>query len=71
VKREQVQRWRHEPISFIEECLHDPETGAPFRLYPDIRLVRLATATVLSSSHVPGWPEDSLKRGPTINGRAV
>jgi len=37
----------------------------------DIRLVRLATATVLSSSHVPGRPQDSLKRGPTINGRAV
>jgi phage terminase large subunit-like protein len=27
-------RWRRDPCSFIEECLRDPETGLPFRLYP-------------------------------------
>jgi phage terminase large subunit-like protein len=27
-----LQRWRADPISFIEEVLHDPETGKPFWL---------------------------------------
>ena len=25
-------RWRREPCTFIEEELHDPETGKPFKL---------------------------------------
>jgi hypothetical protein len=25
-------RWRASPIAFIEEMLHDPETGRPFVL---------------------------------------
>ena len=25
-------RWRRNPISFIQQCLHDPETGKPFKL---------------------------------------
>jgi len=29
-----LDRWRSNPISFIEEVLHDPETGAPFKLLP-------------------------------------
>src|SRR3954467_3536951 len=27
-----LQRWRADPISFVEEALHDPETGKPFVL---------------------------------------
>ena len=27
-----LQRWRADPISFVEEVLHDPETGKPFVL---------------------------------------
>jgi hypothetical protein len=27
-----LQRWRSDPINFIEEVLHDPETGKPFVL---------------------------------------
>ena len=27
-----LQRWRSDPISFVEEVLHDPETGKPFVL---------------------------------------
>ena len=27
-----LQRWRSDPLSFIEEVLHDPETGKPFVL---------------------------------------
>ena len=27
-------RWRSNPISFVEEILHDPETKAPFVLLP-------------------------------------
>jgi hypothetical protein len=36
VFREQnsLQRWRSNPISFIEEILGDPKTGAPFELFP-------------------------------------
>jgi hypothetical protein len=29
-----LKRWRLQPISFIEEVLHDPETGTPYRLLP-------------------------------------
>ena len=29
-----VERWRAAPIAFIETVLHDPETGAPFKLLP-------------------------------------
>jgi phage terminase large subunit-like protein len=29
-----LERWRRNPISFIEEALHDPETGQPFKLLP-------------------------------------
>ena len=29
-----LQRWRASPISFVEEVLHDPETGKPFVLLP-------------------------------------
>ena len=27
-----LHRWRSDPLSFIEEVLHDPETGKPFVL---------------------------------------
>ena len=27
-----LDRWRADPIEFIESVLHDPEAGAPFRL---------------------------------------
>ena len=29
-----LQRWRSNPISFIETVLHDPETKKPFKLLP-------------------------------------
>jgi phage terminase large subunit-like protein len=29
-----LQRWRSDPITFIEEVLHDPETRKPYRLLP-------------------------------------
>ncbi len=29
-----LSRWRSSPISFVEEVLHDPETGKPFVLLP-------------------------------------
>jgi hypothetical protein len=29
-----LERWRRNPISFIEQCLNDPETHKPFRLLP-------------------------------------
>jgi len=29
-----LERWRSEPASFIEETLHDPETGRSFKLLP-------------------------------------
>jgi phage terminase large subunit-like protein len=30
-----IARWRRDPIAFVEEVQHDPETGQPFRLYPE------------------------------------
>jgi phage terminase large subunit-like protein len=29
-----LQRWRQDPASFVEQCLIDPETGRPFVLLP-------------------------------------
>jgi hypothetical protein len=29
-----IQRWKRDPASFVEEMLHDPETGRPFDLLP-------------------------------------
>jgi phage terminase large subunit-like protein len=29
-----IDRWRADPLQFIETVLHDPETGAPFKLLP-------------------------------------
>lgn len=28
-----LERWQREPISFLEEVLHNPETGKPFELF--------------------------------------
>jgi phage terminase large subunit-like protein len=40
-----LSRWRADPISFVEEVLHDPETGAPFVLLEAERaFMRLAFA---------------------------
>jgi hypothetical protein len=30
--RQTLTRWRRNPISFIQQCLRDPETGKPFKL---------------------------------------
>jgi phage terminase large subunit-like protein len=30
-----IARWRRDPIEFIEHICVDPETAAPFRLYPE------------------------------------
>ena len=32
ITRQALARWRREPATFIEEVLHDPETGKPFKL---------------------------------------
>jgi phage terminase large subunit-like protein len=32
-----LERWRRDPISFIEQVLIDPETGQPFQLYTEQR----------------------------------
>jgi hypothetical protein len=29
-----LKRWRQQPIAFVEEVLHDPESGVPYRLLP-------------------------------------
>ena len=31
---QQLARWRRDPCGFIEECLIDPETSKPFKLFP-------------------------------------
>lgn len=30
-----LRRWQRDPVAFIREVLRDPETGAPFTLYPE------------------------------------
>jgi hypothetical protein len=30
--KQTLTRWRRNPISFIQQCLRDPETGKPFKL---------------------------------------
>jgi hypothetical protein len=38
-----LKRWRAAPSAFIEELLHDPETGKPYRLLPaERRFLKLA-----------------------------
>src|SRR4249919_3874687 len=40
-----MQRWRDDPLSFVTEVLHDPETNAPFVLLPaEIAFMRHAFA---------------------------
>lgn len=34
----QLARWRRDPRAFVEEVLHDPETGKPFKLLPAERI---------------------------------
>jgi phage terminase large subunit-like protein len=34
INQSTLERWRADPISFIEEVLFDPETGEPFKLLP-------------------------------------
>ena len=33
LERNALERWRQNPVSFIEEVLRDPETGQPFQLF--------------------------------------
>jgi hypothetical protein len=41
-----LKRWRQQPIAFVEEALHDPETGAPYKLLPaERRFLRFAFKT--------------------------
>ena len=49
-------RWRADPISFITEVLHDPETGKPFELN-DAELAFLAKAFELDESGRLKYPE--------------
>ena len=34
VASDPLRRWRRQPTAFIEQVLHDPETGEPYRLLP-------------------------------------
>jgi phage terminase large subunit-like protein len=62
-------RWRSEPCSFIEEVLHDPETGKPFVLLPAERdFLGLAfktdgTGRLLYPEQVYAAPKKSGKTG--------
>jgi hypothetical protein len=49
-------RWRHNPISFIQQCLRDPETGKPFKLL-DAERRFLAHAFQLGSDGRLLYPE--------------
>jgi phage terminase large subunit-like protein len=35
--KDTLRGWRRHPTTFVEEVLHDPETGAPYRLLPSER----------------------------------
>jgi hypothetical protein len=51
-----LKRWRADPISFITEILHDPESGQPFVLN-DAELAFLALAFVLDERGRLKYPE--------------
>jgi hypothetical protein len=51
-----LQRWRRHPISFIEQCLYDPETHKPFQLLPAERTF-LAHAFERDDSGRLSYPE--------------
>jgi Terminase large subunit, ATPase domain len=51
-----LMRWRRNPISFIEQCLRDPETGKPFKLL-DAERRFLAHAFQLSDDGRLLYPE--------------
>lgn len=49
-------RWRTDPVAFIREVLIDPETGAPFELYPaEVEFLR-AALTLTADGRLP-YPE--------------
>lgn len=56
VNRSLVQRWRADPTQFIERVLHDPETGAPFKLL-DAERAFLAHAFQTNSDGKLLYPE--------------
>ena len=49
-------RWQHNPISFIQQCLRDPEIGKPFKLL-DAERRFLAHAFQLGSDGRLLYPE--------------
>ena len=56
LSQQTLQRWRRNPISFIEQCLCDPETGKPFKLL-DAERRFLAHAFQLSDDGRLLYPE--------------
>jgi phage terminase large subunit-like protein len=51
-----VERWHRDPIAFITQCLRDPETNQPFKLYPqEIAFLRRGF-TLTSTGELP-YPE--------------
>jgi phage terminase large subunit-like protein len=67
--RETLARWRESPITFIEECLHDPETRKPYRLLPAERAF-LAHAFKTDDSGRLLYPEQCYS-GPKKSGKTT
>jgi phage terminase large subunit-like protein len=50
---EDLDRYRHDPVAFITECLVDPETNQPFELYPaQVEFLR-AALTLTDDGRLP------------------
>src|SRR5271169_5404289 len=64
-----LERWRKDPASFIEECLFNPETGEPFELL-DAEREFLKHSFQLDASGRLLYPEQ-LYSGPKKTGKTL
>lgn len=56
ISKANLTRWQADPVAFVEEVLHDPETGKPFRLY-EAQKVFLRHAVTLTPEGRLLYPE--------------
>lgn len=51
-----LSRWRADPVAFVEDAVRDPETGAPFVLYPEEQRFLCEGFTLTRDGRLP-YPE--------------
>src|SRR5581483_276748 len=48
-----IERYRKDPVAFVEECLIDPETGRPFELYEEQKTFLRKALTLTPDGRLP------------------